>query len=316
MIFTNRSLLTVFALTMLAAPLPAADLIATDQENVYKFDLVTGAKTVINTVPGEFYTDVTADKVGGIFVNSNNNGNILGFTDTGAPLPGFTTIIPPANYISEGITFNRNTNQLTTANGNNVSTPGQIYATSGASVGTTAFNLPVKSWALVYDSSDNLYNTANNSGVVSKNGAPFITTPGALPQAQYLAADTSGLYVSAKNIGANSFVLKYDFAGNPDPNFTTITAGQTSNLYGLTVHDGVLYVVNRNTISKYNSTTGALIQADWVMGNSSTATKYYFRGITISNVPEPSTYALAAIASGILAVIARRRKARAAKPGV
>ena len=35
-----------------------------------------------------------------------------------------------------------------------------------------------------------------------------------------------------------------------------------------------------------------------------------FNALTFSTVPEPSTYALGAIATGVMAAIARRRKAR------
>ncbi|MEI7923694.1 MAG: PEP-CTERM sorting domain-containing protein [Planctomycetota bacterium] len=67
---------------------------------------------------------------------------------------------------------------------------------------------------------------------------------------------------------------------------------------------GNLYVVNytNSTISKFNS-SGTFLTS-WSTGSSPTFLA--FKPVT---VPEPSTYALATIATGVMAYLARRRKA-------
>ena len=56
-----------------------------------------------------------------------------------------------------------------------------------------------------------------------------------------------------------------------------------------------------------NPATGALTAGPTISG---TDLGTYFHGAAIVPVPEPSTYALAAIATGVMAAVARRRKAR------
>ncbi len=58
-----------------------------------------------------------------------------------------------------------------------------------------------------------------------------------------------------------------------------------------------------------NTATGALTAGPTISG---TDLGTYFHGAGIVPVPEPSTYALAAIATGVMAYLARRRKARTA----
>ena len=58
-----------------------------------------------------------------------------------------------------------------------------------------------------------------------------------------------------------------------------------------------------------NTTTGALTAGPTISG---TGIGTRFHGAGIVPVPEPSTYALGAIATGVMATIARRRKARKA----
>jgi hypothetical protein len=67
-----------------------------------------------------------------------------------------------------------------------------------------------------------------------------------------------------------------------------------------------LYVSNigDNSISKFDTSGNFL--TSWSTGNAS---PYY---LAFQPVPEPSTYALGAIATGVMAAIARRRKARKA----
>jgi len=71
---------------------------------------------------------------------------------------------------------------------------------------------------------------------------------------------------------------------------------------------GNLYAANsgNNTISKFDPSGNFL--TFWSTGGVAPA----FIAFQPVSVPEPSTYALAAIATGVMAAVARRRKARKA----
>ena len=112
---------------------------------------------------------------------------------------------------------------------------------------------------------------------------------------------------------SNNTIVSYDTTGN---NGSTIAASvatyastNLANPFGLAFDSsGNLYATNydNRTISKFNS-AGTFLTS-WSTGFD---TPYYlaFKPVT---VPEPSTYALATIATGVMAYLARRRKARTA----
>jgi outer membrane protein assembly factor BamB len=75
-------------------------------------------------------------------------------------------------------------------------------------------------------------------------------------------------------------------------------------------YDGTtLFGLNNGSLYTLNPTTGAYTGLGTVTG---LANKDFFGMSVPVAVPEPSTYALAAIATGVMAAIARRRKARRA----
>ena len=118
-----------------------------------------------------------------------------------------------------------------------------------------------------------------------------------------LAFDTSGnLY--AANSGTNT-ISKFDSSGG----YVSMISSNLSGPVGLAFDSsGNLYAANNTskTISKFDSSGNFL--TSWGTSGSS-GTYLAFRPVS---VPEPSTYALAAIATGVMAAIARRRKARKA----
>ncbi len=69
-----------------------------------------------------------------------------------------------------------------------------------------------------------------------------------------------------------------------------------------------------NTTLNYNGSYrldgSQTVSYSMVNFGSSTFDDVTFNALTFTVVPEPSTYALAAIATGVMAAIARRRKAR------
>ena len=162
----------------------------------------------------------------------------------------------------------------------------------------------VAPYGLAFDSSGNLY-ASNFDNTISKFNAAgtFLSQINSnLNGPQALAFDSTGnLY--AANL-SNSTISKFNSSG-------TFLSQINSNLgrpQGLAVDStGNLYAANfnTNTISKFDS-SGTFLTS-WSTG--STPNFLAFKPVT---VPEPSTYALATIATGVMAYLARRRKARTA----
>ncbi|RLT16724.1 MAG: PEP-CTERM sorting domain-containing protein, partial [Planctomycetota bacterium] len=156
--------------------------------------------------------------------------------------------------------------------------------------------------------SGNLYAANNGDNTISKfNSAggyvSNITTN--LSDPTGLAFDTSGNLYAANNTG--STISKYNSSGA----YVSIGSIGSTNLnapFGLAFDtSGNLYAANNgnNTISKFNS-SGTFLTS-WSTGLASPPRFLAFKPVT---VPEPSTYALAAIATSVMAYLARRRKAR------
>ena len=181
------------------------------------------------------------------------------------------------------------------------------FNASGGYVSNISTNLNSPS-GLAFDSSGNLYATnyngsiANTISVFNTSGG-FVKSIGSnsnLSGPSDLAFDSTGnLY--ATNLGLLT-ITKFNASGAYVSNFG-------SNLlqsYGLAFDSsGNLYAANfyDNTISKFNSS--GIFLTSWSTG---TASPNYLA----FTVPEPSTYALCAIATGVLAAAARRRKAKKA----
>jgi sugar lactone lactonase YvrE len=134
-----------------------------------------------------------------------------------------------------------------------------------------------------------------SSGSLSEFISSGLSAPGGL------AFDSAG-YLYVANSGANS-IIKYDSSGTAVQTITT----NLNAPRGLTIDSaGNLFAANAgdSTISKFDS-SGVFLSS------ISTGVNVPI-GVAINSVtvPEPSTYALAAIASGVMATVARRRKAR------
>ena len=144
-----------------------------------------------------------------------------------------------------------------------------------------------------------LYNTnqvAKYSGGVLSN---FITS--GLNSPSGIAFDSAG-YLYVANSGANN-IIKFDSSGTAVETISTNLNAPRGIAFDSA---GNLFAANagNSTISKFDSSGGFL-------SSISTGVNVPI-GIAINSVavPEPSTYALAAIASGVMAAVARRRKAR------
>lgn len=144
------------------------------------------------------------------------------------------------------------------------------------------------------------YTTAGSSGSILNDN--FLVAPSIPTWRPFnVATDTNGNYY----VTGSSVVAKFDSSGNlVNDNFISF-----SGAYGIAIDsNNNIYLGSQSgsSIAKYSS-TGALINASLISGFSGVTNIVLERNA----VPEPSTYALAAIASGVLAHIARRRKRKA-----
>lgn len=142
-----------------------------------------------------------------------------------------------------------------------------------------------------------------NASAVAASLQTFVNTNLNAPYG--LAFDSSGnLYVPN---GGNDTISKFDSAGVYQSNITTNLNTPTNLAFDTS---GNLYAANTgdNTISKFDSAGNFVFS--WSTGGATPR----FLAFAPAIVPEPSTYALCIIASGVLAAVARRRKQVGASP--
>jgi DNA-binding beta-propeller fold protein YncE len=157
------------------------------------------------------------------------------------------------------------------------------------------------------------YDTTGNVGsVILATKAIFASTN--LKQPGGLAFDSSGNLYAANNVDYS--ISKFDSSGAYVSRIFSEN-GSLSIPQGLAFDStGNLYAANldNSTISKFNS-SGTFLTS-WSTGASARAFPFppapAFLAFRPVSVPEPSTYALAAIATGVMAYLACRRKARIA----
>ena len=145
-----------------------------------------------------------------------------------------------------------------------------------------------------------------NGSTISKfnsSGGYLSSISGNLNNPFGLAFDSSGnLYAANTN---DNTISKFNSSGG----YLSSISGNLNVPVGLAFDtSGNLYAANSNdkTISKFNS-SGTFLTS-WSTGTASPN----FLTVHAVRVPEPSTYALATIATGVIAYLARRRKARTA----
>ena len=144
------------------------------------------------------------------------------------------------------------------------------------------------------------------TGAVSNIGAPGVNSISG-------SAFVNGTMYGTAEISSNPFFSSDYRYGSFNLNtgaFTAITASNDNNYSMFLAYDGTtLFGLEGTTLYTLNPTTGAYTTLRSVTGlpsGSINAMSVPFA------VPEPSTYALGAIATGVMAAVARRRKARKA----
>ena len=199
------------------------------------------------------------------------------------------------------VTMNNNTIVSFDTTGNN----GSTIAASVATFASTNLNSPN---GLAFDALGNLYAANVGDNTISKfNSAggylSNITTNADAPYG--LAFDSSGNLYAASNTMPTQSISKFNSSGAYISDITTSLDFPTGLAFDTS---GNLYAANSNdkTISKFNS-SGTFLTS-WSTGTASPS----FLTVHAVSVPEPSTYALATIATGVMAYLARRRKSRTA----
>lgn len=281
-------------------------LLVTDSnaKNVYEVNSVTGSKTLLIS---------TTDAPWGITIDSSSNVYIAMQVDGG---PGYVQKYAPSftssTTLVSGLVMpydvaQNSQNELGVSYGNTV----QSYnSTTGTAIGSpiTAGGFLGALKGIGYDSSNNLYalNSTMPFGNIYKFDSSgteitsFANNIGSLNNA-------GGLFVSGNSVyftqGYN--LVKTDLSGIKDNSFgTNGVVSLTVAGWGISAIGNTLYVgLGGTTIGTFNATTGDLINAEFATGFSQT---YHMASFT-TPVPEPSTYALCAIALGVLATVARRR---------
>ena len=146
------------------------------------------------------------------------------------------------------------------------------------------------------------YDTSSgNAATIAASVATFASTN--LNSPFGLAFDSSGNLYAANN--SINTISKF----NSSDGYVSSISGNLNVPAGLAFDSsGNLYAANygNSTISKFNSSGSFL--TSWSTGTAKPSS-LAFKPVS---VPEPSTYALAAIATGLMAYLARRRKARTA----
>jgi len=308
----SRTACSSLMLLALAAPLPAADMlyVSLDNDTIVSYDTTGNDSTAIAATKSTFASTNLKDPRGLAF---DTSGNLYAGNWTN---PG--TI---SKFNSSGVYQSNITSNLTNVAGLAFDSSGNLYAVNrvGNTISkfnssgnylsniTTNLNVPM---GLAIDSSGNLYaanagnstiSKFNSSGVYQSNITSNLNSPIGL------AFDSSGnLY--AANSSSNT-ISKFDSSGA----YVSVGSIPTTNLsvpIGLAFDSsGNLYAANSTskTISKFDS-SGTFLTS-WSTGATAIPKFLAFKPVT---VPEPSTYALAAIATGVMAYLARRRKARTA----
>ena len=172
-------------------------------------------------------------------------------------------------------------------------------------------------WGIAFDSSDNLYvANAGNSTISKYDSSGVYQIAGSisshLTHPMGLAFDQSGNLYNTNRVNNTSLehFSKFDSSGTwledinsywNTPSRHAVAFDSSGNLYGLDMWACAIskYDSSGNFITSWNTTTW---NTSWVV-----PLDFAFRP-NIITIPEPSTYALATIASGVLAYLARQKR--------
>lgn len=119
----------------------------------------------------------------------------------------------------------------------------------------------------------------------------------------------------------DTFISIKETAGATDLIFKSYKTGAVDNLSGNSISFNLTGGTGTSNGNPFQFAATSNFNGSYLIGGSQVVTfnpinfgatnqdKGYIQSLTFSTVPEPSTYALAAIATGVMAALARRRKA-------
>ena len=294
-------------------PLRAVDLYVSNYStnSVQKLDGTTASNASGWTNPSVAgAVGVGVDAAGYLYAVSQSNGTLRKYDSSGNRVTSFevTGLSNP-----RGVAIDSSGNSYI-ANG----TSGlvSVYNASGTQVNADLLGFAVGSpYGVALDYSGNLYVAAQSTGIIYKVDKTTGANPGGwsnitgYDSPTGLAVSSSGnLYVSSYNGG---YLTQFDATGTYVPwangQGPRFNGGALPGPEGLAVEGDNLYVSLQNTVGKYSLTSGLPVNS-WTNPTINGADMV----AVFVSVPEPSTYALAAIATGVMAAVARRRKARKA----
>lgn len=258
-----------------SASLPAVDLYVTGWEN-------SAQKNVFGKI----------NSATGVYSQLNSNiGGGFDFTSGLAWNPNISQF----NTLREDGTFST----ITTSG-----TVGSVIASGLSTYASLAYNPATSTMYSVNGSALNSVNPA--TGAQSNIGSPGVSNV-------YGSAFVNGTMYGTTRISAGPVSSDYYYGSfNLGTGaFTAIVANNSAyNLMRLAYDGTTLFGLSAGSLYTLNPTTGAYTTLTAVTGLGTITIEAM--SYAPATVPEPSTYALAAIATGVMAAIARRRKARRA----
>ena len=300
-----RIVFTAFATFMaLAGQVNAVDLLYSTMDNgsIVTYDISLTSASAVQNSSRVFSSGVYTES--GLAFDSS--GNLYGASYAYDRVTRFTTSGTSSTFTSglsgpSGLAFDSSGNlyaaNLFNATGNYISK----ISTGGSNSRFANIDSP---YDLVTDSSNNLYVSSKFNSKISKitpsgSVSSFVSALGIVSG---LAIDSSGYIYSSAYLGGSYKIIKINSAGS----YSNFATGSFSTIKDLAIDSSNNLSVSddNGTISKFDSSGN--FQFTWSTGS----TKPRFLTVSQSAVPEPSTYALGLIASGALAAIAKRRKAR------
>jgi sugar lactone lactonase YvrE len=310
-------------LLFIASPLPAVDLLnvtnllyVTMGNNIVTFDttsndgaIIVASKSIFISLNLNSARGLAFDTSGNLYAANSGNNTISKFNSAGNYLNSITSNLNGPYglaFDSLGNLYAANTFEGTIIKFNSAG----VYQNSIAS------NLETP-YGIAFDTSGNLYATNsgnstingdtvskyNSSGDFQSNISSNLVAPLVCPTG--LAFDSSGNLFVANNFGHT--ISKYSSAGVYQP-IGSIGRASLNTPSGLAFDSsGNLYVANEtiNSINKYDS-SGTFVTS-WNIGVAGNPRFLAFKPVT---VPEPSTYALVIIATGVMFYLTRCRKAK------
>ncbi|MFM7131998.1 MAG: PEP-CTERM sorting domain-containing protein [bacterium] len=235
------------------------------------------------------------DTSGNLFVANSQTSSILKIT------PGGVSSVFATNRIfgPEALAFDSSGN-LFISNTQN----GTIVKADSAGTVSNFATLVGDARGLGFDSSGNLYASTFGSSKILK------FTPGG--SRSDFVASTNNSYGLTVDSSDNVYYSSYDLFTSPNNLIVKVTPGGSSSTFatgnsgpvGLVFDSaGNLYVANNGNgrINKFNSS--GVFQFSWSTGDFPT-----YLAIKSTSVPEPSTYLLGGLATGVLALLARRQR--------